>query len=284
MDFKSGEDGSDCYRLFGLTVKSELVLPVPKTSRQPQVCVSLRPVSAGGTLLSKNDDPAAFVCFQQGQAVTLCWPGMRFHVLPGRVLVDAEDLTRAAHFLAPSVWSVVLAARGRESLHGSAVEHAGRAVALLGASGTGKSTASVALIERGWRLVSDDLLTFAAGLRVVPGLPWARLVVDGSGERIGPPDAGGKLRVHPPLTPQPVPLVALVVLSEQHDQLTRLWGTAAAVALLRHPYMGILTHPGQERRRFDLVRDLAAGVPVYGAPPRSLSADELWHVAGAQRA
>ncbi len=194
-------------------------------------------------------------------------------------MVDAEDHALAAHFLVPAAWSVVLSAHQRESLHGSAVEHGGRALAVLGLSGSGKTTAALTLLDHGWRLVSDDLLTFDSDLRVVPGPPWIRLLPDHGGDRVGDPDVGGKLRVHPPTTPDPVPLAAMVILAPEHEGCVRLSGTAAVAALFQHVYNPVLTHPGQVQRRFELVHDLAQDVPVFGAPPRSLTATQLLQIA-----
>lgn len=43
-----------------------------------------------------------------------------------------------------------------ETLHATTVASDGRAVMIFGASGSGKSDLALRLIDRGWRLVSDD--------------------------------------------------------------------------------------------------------------------------------
>ena len=43
-----------------------------------------------------------------------------------------------------------------ETIHATAVASAGRAVLICGPSGSGKSDLALRLIDRGWRLVSDD--------------------------------------------------------------------------------------------------------------------------------
>jgi len=263
------------YSLFGLGVASEIDLPLPLSADHAQVEVILGRLAADGVLLFQTDDPLPFACYQQGEAVVVAWPGIRFAVVPGRVVVDAEDHGTAAHLLVSAVWSVVLAAHERESLHGAAVEHEGHTVAILGPSGSGKTTAAQSLIKRGGRLVSDDLLTFDTDLRVVPGPPWMRLLPSPGGAWSGDLDAGGKVRVHPPTSPHPVPLAALVIMAPDYRRVAGLSGTSAAAALLQQVYNPLLTHPGQVQRRFDLVHDLVARVPVFGAAPRSLTADEL---------
>jgi hypothetical protein len=228
-----------------------------------------------GEVLFRDDDPIPYACYRQGNAIVLAWTGVRFRVVPGQVVVDAEDHGLIAHLLVPAVWSVVLATTGRESLHGSAVSNGDQAIAILGASGSGKTTASRALIERGWELLSDDLLTFDESLRVVPGPPWIRVVTDDADFAPGEPDRGGKMRIYPRVSAQPISLGAMIVMEPGYTECVRLSGMAAAAALFQQVYNPVLTHDGQVARRFDLVQGLADRIPVYGVPPRSLSAEQL---------
>lgn len=253
-------------------------MPLLQSSVPVQVEVVLGHVAADGVLLFHTVDPLLFACYQQGEAVVVVWPGFRFWVIPGRVVVDAEDHVTAAHLLMSAVWSVVLSAHQREALHGSAVHHEGRTVGILGPSGSGKTTAALTLINRGGRLVSDDLLTFDADLRVVPGPPWMRVLPRYGGAWSGNLEVGGKVRVHPPTSTHPEPLAAMVIMAPEHRRCARLSGTSAAAALLLQVYNSVLTHPGQAQRRFDLVHDLVDRIPIYGAAPRSLSEDQLVHI------
>lgn len=263
------------YNLFGLGIASELDLPLPQSSAPTQIEVVLGPVPVDGVLLFQADDPFPFACYRQGETIVLAWTGVRFGVVPERVVVDTEDHRTAVHLLVPVVWSVVLSAHQRESLHGSAVEQGGHAVAIMGLSGSGKTTAAHLLIKRGWRLVSDDLLTFDDDLRVIPGPPWMRFLPDDGSGLPTLPDAGGKVRAHPPTSPQPVPLAAMIIMAPEYERCVSLSGTSAAAALLQQVYNPILTHPGQVQRRFDLMHDLVDRIPIYGAAPRSLSAQQI---------
>lgn len=263
------------YRVFDLAVASELDLALPLADGNATVDVVLGPVTARGERLWRDEPPFAFACFRDGATITLEWPSARFRVSADQVVVDARDRAVAADLLVPAVWSIVLTARGRESLHGCAVARGGRAVAVLGASGVGKSTAGLALLDRGWRVVTDDLVTFDPAGNAIPGPPFVRLLPDRVGGRVGQLDAAGKLRVCAAACPDPVPLAAMVVLAEEHADWTQLVGVAAVAALLRQFYSPLLTHPDQARQRLELAADLAGRVPVYGAPPRTLTADRL---------
>ena len=56
--------------------------------------------------------------------------------------------------------ATVLTLRGETALHASAVEHDGRAVAIVAHSGMGKSTVAALACARGARFVADDVLRF----------------------------------------------------------------------------------------------------------------------------
>ncbi len=76
---------------------------------------------------------------------------------------------------------------GHPSLHATALAFEGRAIALMGASGVGKSSLAWALVQQGCRLVSDDMvgLAMTRGRPVVhPGRARLRIwpdVVEGLG-------------------------------------------------------------------------------------------------------
>ncbi len=269
------------HRLFGLAVTSDLPLPLPPDAGPATVEVVGGRVLPHGELLWQAPPPLAFACRRDGSGIVLDWPTARFRVDPDRVVVDAHDDRDAVALLIPAVWSVVLAQHGCEALHGCAVARDGRAIAVLGASGTGKSTAALALLDRGWELVTDDLLALDPGGRALPGPPFVRLCPDRAGGRGGEFDAGGKIRVPAPVLSDPVPVAAVVVLGDGYDRCVPIRGAAAAAALLDQIYSPMMTHRGQSRRRFELALGLVAGVPIYGAPPRSLTADRLERIAKA---
>ncbi len=199
-------------------------------------------------------------------------------VMSNRVVIDSDDIEMALHLLIPAAWSVLLASRGQEALHGAAVALNGRTVAIMGESGSGKTTAARALIAHGWSLVTDDLLAFDEALRLIPGPQWMRvLAADAAAGAVA--DAGGKARIRPVACTDPAPLGAVVIHSDEYERCARLTGTAAVAALLQNVYNPLLTHAGQVERRFHLVHTIAERVPVYGAAPRSLSAEELLDIA-----
>jgi len=86
--------------------------------------------------------------------------------------VSDQDLRT---FLLGSAVGALLIQRGMLVLHGNALEKDGRAIVCLGHSGDGKSTLAYALMQRGWRLLADDLVAITADGHVLPGIPRIKL-------------------------------------------------------------------------------------------------------------
>ena len=75
----------------------------------------------------------------------------------------------------------LLIQRGTLALHGCSIETPSGAVVFCGASGTGKSTLAGALLERGFRVLDDNIAALdprAGEWRVQPGLGYLRLTGD----------------------------------------------------------------------------------------------------------
>jgi hypothetical protein len=73
-------------------------------------------------------------------------------------LDEGADLGDVNAWLYGTAASMVLAQQGRFSLHASAVSIGGAVVAVAGPSNAGKSTTSMGLVNRGARLVADDVV------------------------------------------------------------------------------------------------------------------------------
>lgn len=72
----------------------------------------------------------------------------------------------------PSTGSTANLRLSSETLHASCVAIEGRAVLIMGASGSGKSDLSLRLLDRGFKLVSDDqTLVRKVGTRLVASAP-----------------------------------------------------------------------------------------------------------------
>lgn len=142
------------YSAFGLTISSELELygfEEAGPTGSPDIRVRLRSVPEEGH-------------WDNGRVVRAYAPG----TLHGALLTDGRDLDLEPvegvdpKFLSAVVtgelFSVLLRQRGCLVLHGAVVERGGDAVGFVGSATWGKSTTAAALVARGWRLVSDDVL------------------------------------------------------------------------------------------------------------------------------
>ena len=59
--------------------------------------------------------------------------------------------------------SAVSVMRGYEALHAAALDTSAGVIAIAAPSGTGKTTLALELIQRGWTLLSDDVLVLSEG-------------------------------------------------------------------------------------------------------------------------
>jgi hypothetical protein len=161
----------------------------------------------------------------------------------GRITVERhpgadDDLVRL--LLSGTPLGLALAQRGVLVLHASVVVDArGRAIALAGGPADGKSVLAAALVERGYRLLSDDLCCLrVCGDGRALALPGAAQLVLGAAAASRVCDPGAeRRRVHPDLErvavgrgdryhAVPAPLAAVVLLRPD-------WGGAPAVEELR---------------------------------------------------
>ncbi len=101
----------------------------------------------------------------RGERVWATWSG-----------ASTED--DAASYLAGSVLGFVLRLRGVTCMHGSAVAIAGRAVAVVGPSGSGKSSTAAGFARMGYAVLTDDLIALREtheGFAIEPALPRVHL-------------------------------------------------------------------------------------------------------------
>lgn len=225
----------------------------------------LAPVRAGAVY----SDGTRFPWYRQ--AIFDMRDGREIDVLPGPgwggALPHAFYGTVVAHLLA---W------RGLIPMHGCAVAVDGRAVLIVGAAGTGKSSLTAGLIAAGAALVSDDLSAVAfdpatgGGATILPGRTTIRLdplVADWiDGERLALParDSRGKAVLRPRALSGPgaLPLAGVIVLGLGPGSTTPLTRAALLTShLFRPAWMAAL--PNSVARTRALLA-LAAQLQVHG--------------------
>lgn len=202
------------------------------------------------------------------------------------VCVDAregESDAEISNLIEGPILARAMRLAGKPCLHATALSADGKAISLMGASGAGKSSLAWAMVQKGCRLVTDDMVGFSIEggvLMVQPGRARLRIWPDAarqlgieasiSGELF--PTAGemNKLGVRDPaaMAEEPVPLHAIYRIERRNSALT----SPQIVAMPHHARLAelaanihgmIAPGPAGRRRELALFAEVAAAVPIY---------------------
>lgn len=271
------------YAAFGLSLQSDVFLPgfppAPAESaaaREPGLTIRVAARSPVPPVASSSVDVAPdAVLFE--------------HADIGRVTIrGGSEIVVAPHerasddsiglFIAGPALAVALHQRGDLVLHASAIAIGGRAIALLGEKGAGKSTLSATLLARGHSLLSDDIVAVRSG-------PEGPVVAGGSRTLKVEPEVARALGLDPeklrlihregtkrewPLPAAPVAaatrLVRLIVLQRgPAPRVEPLPAAAAFIEAVRHTYgarFDVIERSGLAARHFSQISELVRAVPA----------------------
>jgi hypothetical protein len=294
------------HRIYGFSISSQLSIPGLTRSaeplRQPDIRIQFgaepqwvkEALQLSGvvvyTLPPSADtlDPGfAFTSFGGGQIVRLAYSdGTTFVVDSAATRVwgaighrqTIEDL--ATYLLGP-IMGYILRKRGVTALHASAVCLDGKALALIGEAGAGKSTSAAALALRGLPVLCEDIAALretASGFHVCPGHPRVCLWPESVQMLMGQSDA------LPLITPnwdkrylpldQPFaqhetrecPLGAIYILAprEVHHapRIEEVSSRDVLLELVQNTYMNWLLDRSQRAEEFELLSRLISQVPI----------------------
>lgn len=283
------------YRLYGVLLQSSLKLPcqsAPPNSR-PDVWLKLGDPTRFA-LARREIGPSSrtwFSCKRLKDGCTyLRWTGLfEFLVSPDGRHIHYHRLEHAtreslAVYLLGQVLSFALLAFGRDPLHGTVVATKGKAVAIVGNCGDGKSTLAAAMLARGCRVVTDDVIALdgeTGGWCVQPGVPRLKLFPSVArkllGYRGGATMNKGTSKLVLPLGPdqsigRPMPLAAIYVLSDPRAHrpsralepvtLERLSGSEAFLEVIRAAFNVMVLRRERLANQFAFAARLAAEVPM----------------------
>jgi hypothetical protein len=178
------------YQAYGLTIRAPFACPALTAPDAGSVAAAV------DVVVDERPVPRRLRAPRAGEASWDAAPGLfllRGGRRAGRFLVEADavtfernsrcdDAALARHFT-DQVLAAVLRHRGLLVLHANAVETSGGVIVIGGESGTGKSTTLAALLDRGCRMLSDDVTALRPGdapgsVEVLPGAAQTHLTED----------------------------------------------------------------------------------------------------------
>ncbi len=284
--------GAGHYAYGGLVFRSTVPLPLMPAcagDRPVDVEVEFGPLPAPAAALVRAKPH--FQMYADGTATLRSPEGIRLGFDNGRILrievPDGLEPRLVQSWLVGPGLGLILHQRGFPPLHACAVSSAGRAIAIAGDSGAGKSTTARMLLERGYKLLAEDqAIIDPATATLFPGVPDLRLWVEAA-RRFGHPiEEQARVGAHEDkftiptardrfdTTPSPLAAV-FVLLADPVDRpvAERLSAGPAAHALHRHIYrLRLASFMGGGPVMFGWATALAARVPVFALRrPRDLS-------------
>jgi hypothetical protein len=171
------------YRIYGLKVKSEIILPEIEEANfdEPEVSICFGEIKEPSDygeenyiLESKNGDRKLDKYYMKGVGGFVAEEGREIKIAPEE---GAEE--KGFRFLVLGLaMGFILDQRGTIALHASAVDLGGKSVAFTGPKGAGKSTAAAAFHAAGYSIITDDLLPVSlenGSAYSVCGLPHLKL-------------------------------------------------------------------------------------------------------------
>ena len=190
-------------------------------------------------------------------------------------------------YLVGPVMGFVLRLHGIVCLHASGVVIGGRAVAICGPPGAGKSTTAAALAQRGYPILAEDIAALddqadcfcvQAGYPRVNVWPESAAALCGSAETLPAitPNWGKRYlplddSSGPLFHSSPAPLAAIYVLGERreqtHPEFQALHSVEALIALASNTYTPYLLDEAMRAREFDVLTRLVKHVPVRRVYP-----------------
>lgn len=219
-------------------------------------------------------DGVRFAVERRGREVWADWP-------------ENYTLEDACTYLVGPLMGFVLRVRGTVCLHASAVTIEGRAIALVGLPGAGKSTTAAAFACSGCPVLSDDVVALTdkcPQFLVQPGYPRVNLWPDSVRRLFGSEEA------LPPITPtwekrylplgqnghrfasSPLPLGAIYILEGRDPTLTApvietVSAKEALITLVANTYVNYLLDQNMRRTEFDVLSRVVSNIPVRRVRP-----------------
>jgi len=280
----------ELYSLYGLSLRSSIELPCPVAERE-RVSADVDLIECTEILRAPQQERTFFredafwrcTLFADGSAHVLWKEHFEFMVLADgkqvlwRKLQEVPQEVFLTYFLG-QVLSYCLLARGIEPLHATAIVLGEQAIAFVGDSGHGKSTLAATFLQRGYPLLTDDVLALEFRDERVwarPGIARVKLNPDSadvllSGRRSIQMNRFTSKMIFPLNGPQHhsrvTPLQALYVLppraSRSRISIRRLAGQAAFFPIIQNTFNDTVLHAFRLKQQFIFADKLTRMVPI----------------------
>lgn len=175
------------YKAFGFTIASEI--PLPELSKMVEqkvkadINVEIKDLTS---LWSELSLPTSYFVIKENfimfhmpnSAIFLIENGNKISISP----LENAKVDQIRLYLLGSCMGAILMQRKILPLHGSAIAINGKAYAIVGDSGAGKSTLASALLNKGYQLLSDDVIPITLSEDnipiVTPAYPQQKLWIE----------------------------------------------------------------------------------------------------------
>ena len=193
-----------------------------------------------------------------------------------------SSLQDTLSYLVGPILGLLLRLRGIVCLHASSVSINDRAVVFLGSEGAGKSTTAAALAQRGYAVLSDDIVALVEGrheFQTLPAYPRVNLWPDSVSLLYGSPDALPAISLGwdkrclnlgeaegTKFEERPLPLGAIYVLGESAGGSEKgveiVSQKTALMILVANTYASNCLDATQRAKEFEILSRMVATVPV----------------------
>jgi len=279
------------YVCSGLRIESELPLPLPVCRLAPGdpdlvVLFGGFEVPDGNTQFPWDVGGAVYGVVTEGILIRAKREAdflvTESSIRVGRSSASKEDL---GDLVVRMALGFVLQSRSMLAFHGAAASRGGKAIAIFGERGAGKSTTALGLAKRGWGLLCDDIVVIEPNGNVPRGAARVRLnadsynrLMDGRQATKAPLDMDGKYPVESGIPARAGTLaMALIVEAAEIDKVEtreiRGHGKLSAALGHMHSPPGI----GDPGSRLGRAASVISGVPMYGIrrPAKRFALEEL---------
>lgn len=258
-------DRKYAYRSFGLQVESEIPLPeLPHAGQRSEALppdLVITKLDLTNRWLSLHPDSDYIAITENTVYVRVPDTGI-FGMESGNTiyvsLFPEANQDKVRLYLLGTCMGIILMQKRILPLHGSAIEIDGKAYAIVGQSGAGKSTLSTYLLNKGYRLLSDDLIAVTIDEQdspiVMPSYPQQKIWQE-TIDLLGMSSTGYKplferetkfaVPVSERFCHEPLPLAGVfeLVKDDKDAALTPIDGLERFQTLLHHTFRRSLVQP-----------------------------------------